>query len=101
MSPPIKVFVAHRGNAFMRDIADDLVEAAEQLGRNARVVTNHLPDVDGSINLVVAPHELFVKVLVTNATFPFVPDILRFAVVASGGTGNVVPAEPVPEVCTK
>ena len=60
MSPTVRVFVAARGNAFMRDIALDLVEAAHELGRNAELVTDSLPDVDGGINLVVAPHEFFV-----------------------------------------
>ncbi len=60
MTQPIRVFVAERGNEFMRDIASNIVEAAELLGRSATVVTDELPDVDGSINLVVAPHEFFV-----------------------------------------
>jgi hypothetical protein len=60
MSPRVRVFVAARGNAFMRDIALDLVEAARTLGRDAELVTDALPEVDGGINLVVAPHEFFV-----------------------------------------
>ncbi|HEY4331814.1 MAG TPA: glycosyltransferase, partial [Ilumatobacteraceae bacterium] len=60
MSQPIRVFVAERGNEFMRDIAANFVEAAHQLGRDATLVTARLPAVDGSINLVVAPHEYFV-----------------------------------------
>lgn len=57
---PVKVFVAALGNEFMRDIAMALVEAAQILGRVATLVTDDLPCVDGSINLVVAPHEFFV-----------------------------------------
>ena len=60
MMADIKVFVAERGNEFMRDIAANIVEAAAQLGRAAAVVTDGLPAVDGSINFVVAPHEFFV-----------------------------------------
>ena len=55
----MQVFVAARGNAFMRDIAGWLVEAALATGRDAHLVTDHLPANDGSINLVVAPHEFF------------------------------------------
>ena len=57
---PVKVFVAAAGNAFMRDIAETFAEAAIELGRDARVVSDRLPAVDGSINLVIAPHEFFV-----------------------------------------
>lgn len=57
---PVNVFVAERGNEFMRDIAACFAEAAQELGRSAKVVTDRLPDVDGSINLVIAPHEFFV-----------------------------------------
>ncbi|MFM2073628.1 MAG: hypothetical protein RLZZ623_3892 [Actinomycetota bacterium] len=56
---PVKVFVAATGNGFMRDIASWLVEAATLTGRTATLVDDHLPRVDGSINLVVAPHEFF------------------------------------------
>ena len=55
---PVKVFVAAGGNGFMSDIADTLAEAAGAW-RPSRVVTDELPAVDGSINLVVAPHEFF------------------------------------------
>ncbi|CAB4882971.1 unannotated protein [freshwater metagenome] len=57
---PVNVFVASRGNEFMRDIAAAFVEAASALGRAASLVTDRLPQPDGSINLVVAPHEFFV-----------------------------------------
>ena len=56
----VNVFVAANGNEFMRDIASNFVEAAEQLDRRATLVTDRLPAVDGSINLVIAPHEFFV-----------------------------------------
>lgn len=55
----VNVFVSARGNAFMTDIAGWLVEAAALTGRTAGLVTDRLPAVDGSVNLVVAPHEFF------------------------------------------
>lgn len=58
--PPVHVFVAADGNAFMADIADWIAEAARAGGRSARVVDDRLPAPDGSINLVVAPHEFYV-----------------------------------------
>ncbi len=58
---PVDVFVSSRGNAFMTDIARWIVEAAHQAGRTATLVRDRLPTIDtGAINLVVAPHELFV-----------------------------------------
>lgn len=57
---PVRVFVAERGNEFMRDIAAAFVEAARALDRDVSLVTNRLPMADGSINFVVAPHEFFV-----------------------------------------
>ena len=65
---PVKVFVSGRGNAFMTDIADWIVEAAELAGRSATRVTEQLPADDGSINLVVAPHEFFVLFDAPKAT---------------------------------
>ncbi len=56
---PVKVFVAPTGNGFMRDIASWLVEAAVAAGRAAVLVEDALPCIDGSLNLVVAPHEFF------------------------------------------
>jgi hypothetical protein len=56
---PVAVFVAERGNGFMTDIARWIVEAAGSTGRPAALVTDRLPQADGSINLVVAPHEFF------------------------------------------
>jgi hypothetical protein len=55
---PVKVFVAERGNGFMADIAHMVCEAATG-HRPATVVTDELPRPDGTINLVVAPHEFF------------------------------------------
>jgi hypothetical protein len=56
----VRVFVAADGNAFMRDIAGWIVEAAAGAGRTASLVTDgSLPDASGCIDLVVAPHELF------------------------------------------
>jgi hypothetical protein len=57
---PVDVFVSSRGNAFMTDIARWVVEAAEQSGRTASLVCDRLPSASGAINLVVAPHEMFV-----------------------------------------
>ncbi len=56
---PVNVFVAARGNAFMTEIAQWIVEAARLSGRDARMVDGRLPHADGSLNLVVAPHEFF------------------------------------------
>jgi hypothetical protein len=55
----VKVFVSARGNGFMVDIASWIAEAATLTGRPAQVVTDGLPTDDGSLNLVVAPHEFF------------------------------------------
>ena len=55
---PVKVFVAARGNGFMTDIAGMIAEAAG-VHRAATICTDELPLQDGSINLVVAPHEFF------------------------------------------
>ena len=55
----VKVFVAARGNQFMSDIAGWIAEVAAMTGRRVEVVTDRLPTADGSINLVVAPHEFF------------------------------------------
>lgn len=55
----VNVFVASRGNLFMREIATWIVEAARETGRAAELVDDRLPSADGSINLVVAPHEFF------------------------------------------
>jgi len=56
---PVRVFVAATGNEFMRDIASWIVDASRASGRTAELVTDELPQLDGSINLVVAPHEFF------------------------------------------
>jgi hypothetical protein len=55
----VKVFIAARGNQFMGDIAGWLAEVAAMTGRRVEVVEDRLPAADGSINLVVAPHEFF------------------------------------------
>lgn len=55
----VEVFVAGRGNGFMRDIAEWIVEAAGATGRAARLVDDRLPVPDGTVPLVVAPHEFF------------------------------------------
>jgi hypothetical protein len=55
----VNVFAAKRGNQFMNDIASWIAEAAALTGREVEVVNDHLPAADGSINLVVAPHEFF------------------------------------------
>lgn len=57
----VRVFVAERGNAFMRDIAGWLAEAARETGREASVVADgRRPTPGGTIDLVVAPHEFYV-----------------------------------------
>jgi hypothetical protein len=56
---PMNVFVAADGNGFMRDIASWIVEAAAATGRTAHLVDDRLPTPDGSLSLVVAPHEFF------------------------------------------
>jgi hypothetical protein len=55
----IAVFVAADGNAFMRDIASWIAEAAALTGRRVDLVDDRLPVADGTLNLVVAPHEFF------------------------------------------
>jgi Glycosyl transferase family 2 len=57
-----RVFVSGRGNVFMREIAEHLVEALILGGRSAELVIDDLPDSgsDPMHNLVVAPHEFFV-----------------------------------------
>ena len=57
-----RVFVSGRGNVFMREIAEHLVEALALMGRAAQLVIDELPDAadDPIENLVVAPHEFFV-----------------------------------------
>ena len=57
-----RVFVSGRGNVFMREIAEHLVEALLLTGRPGELVIDDLPDSadDPMHNLVVAPHEFFV-----------------------------------------
>jgi GT2 family glycosyltransferase len=65
----LHVFVAPTGNAFMRDIAEWLVEAAGETGRTAALVVDGTPPTDPSkINLVVAPHEFYVLSEFDDAT---------------------------------
>ncbi len=54
----VRVFVAPDGNRFMRDIAAMVVEAAGT-EYPAQLIDDRLPEPDGAINLVVAPHEFF------------------------------------------
>src|SRR6476659_8316950 len=56
-----RVFVSGRGNVYMREIAEHLVEALVQIGRAGELVVDDLPTVGESplTNLVVAPHEFF------------------------------------------
>ncbi len=63
----VEVFVAARGNGFMRDIASWLVDAARAGGRAARLVDDRLPAADGTIALVVAPHEFYELMHATKA----------------------------------
>ena len=57
-----RVFVSGRGNVFMREIAEHLVEALVLAGHPGELVIDDLPDGtdDPMHNLVVAPHEFFV-----------------------------------------
>lgn len=57
--PSVEVHVSARGNAFMRDIATWIVEAAVQSGRSAGLVADGSPPGDDAIALVVAPHEFY------------------------------------------
>ena len=56
-----RVFVSGRGNVFMREIAEHLVEALVLMRRSGELVLDDLPDSgdDPMENLVVAPHEFF------------------------------------------
>jgi len=65
----LNIFVAPTGNAFMRDIAEWIVEAAAETGRPAMLVADGTPPIDPStINLVVAPHEFYVLSEFDDAT---------------------------------
>lgn len=57
-----RVFVSGRGNVYMREIAEHLVEALTLGGRHGELVIDELPTAVGDPlqNLVVAPHEFFV-----------------------------------------
>jgi hypothetical protein len=55
----VNIFVAECGNRFMNEIAGWVAEAARLTGRPVTIIEDRLPTTDGSINLVVAPHEFF------------------------------------------
>ena len=56
---PVRVHVSSSGNQFFDDLGAWLVEAAERSGRDASLVFDRLPELDGAIHLVVAPHEFY------------------------------------------
>jgi len=51
--------------------------------------------------IAVDPHSLMPNPAVVNATLPFMADILRLVVTASGVTGNGMPAVPTVPTWTK
>lgn len=54
------LFVAARGNVYMRELAEQVREGIAETGREAVLHLDGEPAArDGSINLVVAPHEFF------------------------------------------
>jgi len=54
------VHVAGKGNVYMREIAELVVAALRDLGRDTELRVDELPTaVPGQVDLVVAPHELF------------------------------------------
>lgn len=56
----VEVFVSSKGNAFMRDIAEWVTEAAVELGHPATLRLDGAPPADPTrLNLVVAPHEFY------------------------------------------
>lgn len=58
--PSYTVHVSASGNVFMREIAQLLVAALGDLGRDAELLRDELPiAAPGHIDLVVAPHEFF------------------------------------------
>jgi hypothetical protein len=84
---PVKVHIAATGNGFMRDIATWLCEAAAATGRRADLVDDELPSADGTIHLVVAPHEFF-------ELFPAPTAELQRAAAASICVGTEQPGTP-------
>ncbi|MFN0027300.1 MAG: glycosyltransferase [Acidimicrobiales bacterium] len=55
-----RVYVAERGNVFMREIASWLVAALAENGQESELCTLGVPEASpGVLNLVVAPHEYF------------------------------------------
>ncbi len=87
MTAPVRVFVAAHGNEFMRDIASWIVDAARLTGRTADLISSELPAPDGSINLVVAPHEFF-------ELYDAPPTVLQQAAAASICIGTEQPGTP-------
>ena len=92
--PAVRVHVARRGNAFMRDIASWLVEAAQQCGWDAALELDALPTVDGDLHLAVAPHELFPLPGAHD-------DELRRAIAASVLVGTEQPGTPWFDITTR
>jgi hypothetical protein len=61
MTPRYNIYVSKRGNLFMSELAQLIASAIGDLGRNAKVLTEGLPErSSGTVNLVLAPHEFFV-----------------------------------------
>lgn len=61
MRPSFHVFVSHRGNIFMTEIAEVISAAISDLGYETAFPAPGLPEAGaGVVNLVVAPHEFFV-----------------------------------------
>jgi GT2 family glycosyltransferase len=59
-SPEYVVFASARGNVYMAELADLLHRTLADLGRTVRTERSGLPrHADGTVNLVVAPHEYF------------------------------------------
>ena len=74
-----QVYVSAGGNVFMTEIAEMLVHAIDESGRETRLVHHGLPQLHaGTINLVVAPHEYFT--LVEGVTEPEVVRAARHCV---------------------
>ncbi|MCL4836347.1 MAG: glycosyltransferase family 2 protein [Thermoanaerobaculia bacterium] len=60
MSRRYDLFVAARGNVYMRELAEQVREGIAETGREAALHLDGEPEVrNGAINLVVAPHEFF------------------------------------------
>ncbi|HVX21089.1 MAG TPA: glycosyltransferase [Acidimicrobiales bacterium] len=58
--PNYRIYVSRRGNVFMAELAELLTRTLVDLGRHVVLLKSGLPErQDGSVNIVVAPHELF------------------------------------------